>query len=87
MLVTEIDTGDFEYDGDDGGNAGLGAVSMTGTFGTLTFDEQGIDNLYSDATAHDVSYATTVGRSCFNSGSSVGAVSLIQIMQSNIFLS
>ena len=35
----EIDTGDFELDGADGGTAGLGAVSMTGTFGTLTFDE------------------------------------------------
>ena len=55
---------------DDGGTAGLGAVSMTGTFGTLTFDEHGIDNLYSDATSHDVSYATTVGRCCFNSCSS-----------------
>ena len=34
------------YDGADGGTAGLGAVSMTGTFGTLTFDNNGIDNLY-----------------------------------------
>ena len=57
----EVDTGDFEYDGADGGTAGLGAVSMTGTFGTLTFDNNGIDNLYSDATTHDVSYATTLG--------------------------
>ena len=58
---TEIDTGDFELDGADGGTAGLGAVSMTGAFGTLTFDNAGIDNLYSDATTHDVSYSTTVG--------------------------
>ncbi len=57
----EIDAGDFELDGADGGTAGLGAVSMSGTFGTLTFDNSGIDNLYSDATTHDVSYATTVG--------------------------
>jgi len=57
----EVDTGDFEYDGTDGGTAGLGAVSMTGAFGTLTFDNNGIDNLYSDATTHDVSYATTLG--------------------------
>ncbi len=35
---------------------------MTGTFGTLTFDDAGIDNLYNDAyTAADVSYSTTVG--------------------------
>ena len=71
----EIDTGDFEYDGDDGGHAGLGAVSMTGTFGTLTFDEQGIDNLYDDATTHDVSYATTVGPVALTVAHSVGAAS------------
>ena len=57
----EVDTGDFEYDGTDLGHAGLGAVSMSGAFGTLTFDNNGIDNLYSDATNHDVSYATTLG--------------------------
>jgi outer membrane protein OmpU len=43
----EIDAGDFELDGPDGGTAGLGAVTMSGAFGTLTFDESGIDNLYS----------------------------------------
>ena len=58
---TEIDTGDFELDGADGGTAGLGAVSMTGTFGTLTFDDAGIDNLYQTLTTADVSYSTTVG--------------------------
>jgi len=59
---TEVDTGDFELDGADGGTAGLGSVSMTGSFGTLTFDDAGIDNLYNDAyTAADVSYSTTVG--------------------------
>ena len=58
---SEIDAGDFEFDGNDGGTAGLGAVSMTGSFGTLTFDNNGIDNLYSDATKHDVSYSTTIG--------------------------
>jgi outer membrane protein OmpU len=59
---TEVDTADMELDGADGGTAGLGAVSMTGTFGTLTFDDNGIDNLYNgDFTAADVSYSTTVG--------------------------
>ena len=58
----EIDSGDFELDGKDAGAAGLGAVSMTGAFGTLTFDDGGIENLYSDGlTNADVSYATTVG--------------------------
>ena len=59
---TEIDSGDFELDGADGGTAGLGSVSMTGSFGTVTFDDGGIDNLYNgDFTAADVSYSTTVG--------------------------
>ena len=58
----EIDAGDFELDGKDGGTAGLGSVSMTGAFGTVTFDDGGIENLYSDGlTNADVSYATTVG--------------------------
>ena len=69
----EVDTGDFELDGKDGGTAGLGAVTMSGTFGTLTFDESGIDNLYSDATTHDVSWATTVGDVALTVGHSVGA--------------
>ncbi|MDA9772598.1 hypothetical protein N9B61_03980, partial [Amylibacter sp.] len=58
----EVDTGDFELDGNDGGTAGLGAVSMTGAFGTVTFDDGGIENLYSDGLSNaDVSYSTTVG--------------------------
>jgi len=71
----EVDTGDFEYDGADGGTAGLGAVSMSGAFGTLTFDNNGIDNLYSDATTHDVSYATTVGAIGLTIGYDVTAAS------------
>jgi outer membrane protein OmpU len=60
---TEVDTGDFELDGAASGAFGLGAVSMTGAFGTITFDDNGIDNLYDDdlVPAHDVKYATTVG--------------------------
>jgi hypothetical protein len=46
MLVQKLTQGDFEFDGADGGTAGLGSVSMTGAFGTLTFDDGGIDNLY-----------------------------------------
>jgi len=70
----EIDAGDFELDGADGGTAGLGAVTMSGAFGTLTFDNSGIDNLYSDATTHDVSFATTVGAVSLTVGHSVGAL-------------
>ena len=59
---TEIDQGDFELDGADGAKMSLGSVSMSGTFGTLTFDDGGIENLYSDGlTNADVSYATTIG--------------------------
>jgi len=59
---TEIDTGDFELDGPASGSFGLGAVSMTGGFGTITFDDGGIDNLYDDdLTSADVKYTTTIG--------------------------
>ena len=59
---TEIDTGDFELDGPASGSFGLGAVSMSGGFGTITFDDGGIDNLYDDdLTAADVKYNTTIG--------------------------
>mgnify|MGYP000583582022 CR=1 FL=1 len=59
---TEIDTGDFELDGAASGTFALGAVSVTGGFGTITFDDGGIDNLYDDdLTAADVSYSTSVG--------------------------
>ncbi|MDA9779859.1 porin [Amylibacter sp.] len=58
----EIDTGDFENDGPAGGTFALGAVSATGAFGTLTFDSDGIDNLYDDdRNGGDVSYSTTIG--------------------------
>ena len=58
---TEIDQADYQYDGADSGAAGLGAVTMSGAFGTLTFDDGGIDNLYdSDYSSHDISYATSV---------------------------
>jgi len=59
---TEVDTGDFELDGAASGSFGLGAVSVTGGFGTITFDDNGIDNLYDDdLTAADVKYSTTIG--------------------------
>ena len=59
----EIDAGDFEYDGADGGTAGLGAVSMTGAFGTLTFDNAMVSTtctIRRILQLHDVSY-------CYNS--------------------
>jgi len=65
----EVDTGDFEYDGAAVNTFALGNVSASGAFGTLTFDSDGIDNLYDDdRNGGDVSYSTTVG------GVSVAAV-------------
>ena len=58
----EIDTGDFEFDGDADTTFALGNVSATGAFGTLSFDSDGIDNLYDDdRNGGDVSFSTTVG--------------------------
>jgi outer membrane protein OmpU len=60
---TEVDTGDFELDGAASGAFGLGNVTVSGAFGTLTFDDNGIDNLYDDdlTPAADVKYTTTIG--------------------------
>ena len=59
---TEIDQGDFEFDGAASGSFGFGAVSLSGAFGTLKFDNGGIDNLYDDdLTSADVSYSTDLG--------------------------
>ena len=55
----------FELDGADGGTAGLGSVSMSGAFGTLTFDDGGIENLYILTLSNaDVSYCNNSWR-CF----------------------
>ena len=39
----------------------LGNIYVSGDFGKLTFDQNGIDNLMDDAFAHDVSYSGTFG--------------------------
>jgi len=62
MAGNKVDQGDFEYDGADDGAMDLGAVTMSGAFGTLTFDDGGIENLYSDGLSNaDISYSTTIG--------------------------
>jgi len=60
---TEVDTGDYELDGPASGSFGLGAVTVSGAFGTLTFDDNGIDNLYDGdiVPSADVKYSTTIG--------------------------
>ena len=59
---TEIDQGDFEFDGAASGKFGFGKVSISGAFGTLVLDDDGIDNLYDDDLANaDISFSTSVG--------------------------
>ena len=59
---TEIDQGDFEFDGGASGAFGFGNVTVAGAFGTLVLDNAGVDNLYDDdLTAADISYSTSVG--------------------------
>lgn len=42
---------------DEDGTFGLGSIFISGEFGTLTFDKDGIDNVYDDDFSHDFSYA------------------------------
>lgn len=59
---TEIDQADFEFDDAASGSFSFGAASLSGAFGTLTFDNDGIDNLYDDdLQTADVSYSTDLG--------------------------
>ena len=59
---TEIDQGDFEFDNGASGSFSFGNVSVSGAFGTLVLDDDGIDNLYDDdLTSADISFSTSVG--------------------------
>ncbi|MDD9921993.1 MAG: porin [Boseongicola sp.] len=57
---TGFDLGDDEFD-HNGGTAGLGSVFISGDFGTLTFDEDGTDDLYDDDNSHDLLYEYDMG--------------------------
>ena len=46
---------------DEDGAVGAPTLTAKGAFGTLTFANDGVDNLYSDATAGDVGFAYTAG--------------------------
>jgi hypothetical protein len=39
----------------------FGSIYVSGAFGTLTFDREGIDNVMDDAFSHDMSYAYSAG--------------------------
>lgn len=58
----KFDTADFEDDDPEGGTAGLGSVYISGDLGKLSFDHDGIDDLYDDDYGgHDVKYEGTFG--------------------------
>jgi outer membrane protein OmpU len=53
----DFDTGDFEFDGNEDGTASFDSLFISGEFGTVTFDFNGLDNLYNDDfDAHDIMY-------------------------------
>jgi hypothetical protein len=56
---------------EEGGTIGAPTLTAKGAFGTLTFADDGIDQLYSDATAGDFSYAYTAGDLSFTMVSDV----------------
>ena len=51
---------------DEGGNLGAAKVTISGAFGKLTIKDDGIDMLYDDGTAGDVSYAYSAGDLSFS---------------------
>jgi len=51
---------------DEGGNLGAPKVTISGAFGKLTFKDNGIDMLYDDGTAGDVSYDYSAGDLSFS---------------------
>jgi outer membrane protein OmpU len=70
-LSTSISGGNSYSLGDDGfadegGNLGAAKVTISGAFGKLTFKDDGIDMLYSDGTAGDVSYDYSAGDLSFS---------------------
>ena len=66
-MSTSVSFGNaYGFADDDGFSANdgtIGAPTLTakGTFGTLTFSDDGVDNLYSDATSGDLGYNITAG--------------------------
>ncbi len=60
-----------------GGTVDAPTLTAKGAFGTLTFSDNGIDQLYSDATAGDVSYAYSAGDLSFTIVSDVDASTVV----------
>jgi len=58
----KYDIGDFEFDGAKGGTFGLGSIYIKTGGATLTFDREGIDDLYDDdLDSHDVQFDYAAG--------------------------
>ena len=51
----DLDAGDLDYDGDLS-TASFGNVFISGDWGKLTFDRNGLDNLWNDDFSHDIQY-------------------------------
>jgi outer membrane protein OmpU len=82
-MSTDVTFGNSYSFADDEGfateEALIGAPTLTakGAFGTLTFADDGIDQLYSDAPAGDVSYAYSAGDLSFTIVSDVDASTVV----------
>ena len=51
----DLDAGDLDYDGDLS-TSSFGNIFISGDWGKLTFDRNGIDNLWNDDFSHDIQY-------------------------------
>jgi outer membrane protein OmpU len=72
--VGDLGKNDSDNDGDIDqlGATSFGNIFLSGAFGTLTFDRDGLDNLMDDAYSHDIMYEYSVG------GLSVGVTADIE---------
>ena len=57
----DYDPGDFEFDGAESGQFGLGAIFISGAGLTVSFDADDIDDAYDDDNHHDMKIAYTAG--------------------------
>ena len=72
--VGDLGKNDSDNDGDIDqlGDISFGDIFLSGAFGTLTFDRDGLDNLMDDSYSHDIMYEYSVG------GLSVGVTADIE---------
>jgi outer membrane protein OmpU len=56
----DLDAGDITFDGDLSATS-MGAITLGGDFGKLTFKANGVDNVHNDDYSHDVMYSGTFG--------------------------